>query len=199
MTEIPTQFIPDLHVSRQMMDAFMPMNLHLNAAGEITKLGPSLAKIIGEDAIGTRFETQFDVLRPYGAVIDDLHPDRPMVAKLLQKEDGLAEFNALIWRLLEDGPYFANLSLGLSFVELSEHLDLTAKDFAPTDPSIDLLYMVELQHAQVAECKRLTERFYSDRATARKEAQHDLLTGLSNRRALETYLSSTEFRASLLP
>ena len=199
MNKISTPPLDSISFDGNMLDALMPMYLRLSSAGEIIAIGRSLEKIFGASVLGKKFRDVFCVERPEGFELENLDAFSPTILKLQQISNMNAPFHAILMRDAKARGYFLNLSLGISLVEMRDHFQLTAKDFAATDPSIDLLYMVALQDAQVAECKRLTQRFYDDRTIAQKEATQDPLTGLVNRRYLEGYLNSVFDRQSLLP
>ncbi|MEM7242907.1 MAG: GGDEF domain-containing protein [Pseudomonadota bacterium] len=183
----------------QAVDVLMPMHIHFSDDGNILNMGTTLQKILGAEVIGQNLHAVFEVLQPNDANLKSLKPNTAIKMKLEARKNTAAVFHALITRDAMSQHLFGNLSLGISLVELRDQFQLTAQDFAPTDTSIDLLYMVALQDAQVAECKRLTQRFFDDRTVAQKQATQDPLTGLVNRRYLEKYLSSIEDRRALLP
>jgi diguanylate cyclase (GGDEF)-like protein len=81
-----------------------------------------------------------------------------------------------------------NLSLGISVADAVARFGLSAADFAPTDPTIDLLYLIEVNSAAFGESKRLNLRLQGAKQQAEFQAQTDALTGLRNRRALDLEL-----------
>ena len=82
-----------------------------------------------------------------------------------------------------------NLSWGISIVEAVQRFNLSAADFAPADPSIDMLYLIEVNNAAMAESKRLNERLHGAKLQAEMQALTDPLTGLGNRRSMDNVLS----------
>jgi len=199
MTQLAENPIDLISFDSSTLNSFMPMHLRLNKDTKIIAIGRSLRKILTDQVIGRPFDQIFSVLHPHRFSFQSGKFSQPIVMKLSYGSNSKVPFHALLSSEPSGDGYFLNLSLGISLVEMRDHFQLTAQDFAPTDASIDLLYMVALQDAQVSECKRLTQRFYDDRNVAQKTATQDPLTGLSNRRFLEEYLASTHDRQSLLP
>ncbi|PIE82605.1 MAG: GGDEF domain-containing protein, partial [Chloroflexi bacterium] len=68
------------------------------------------------------------------------------------------------------------------------HYQLAGSDFSPTDLTLELLYLVEANSAVMAESRKLNERLHGAKAQAEARALADTLTGLQNRRALDTTL-----------
>ena len=81
-----------------------------------------------------------------------------------------------------------SLSLGLNFTQGIARWALHMSDFPHTDQTVELLYLQEANTAVAAESRALTERLFTARALAEREALTDPLTGLANRRALERAL-----------
>ena len=65
--------------------------------------------------------------------------------------------------------------------------DLSNSDFAPTDLTIEMLYLQEAKSAVTSEFRRLNSRLEWSRDAAEQEAHTDMLTGLGNRRAMERF------------
>ena len=82
-----------------------------------------------------------------------------------------------------------NLSLGISVLEAVERHALTSNDFAPSDPTVEMLYLIEAQTAVLAESRKLNMRLEGARLAAEEQAFTDTLTGLSNRRAMDHVLA----------
>ena len=61
---------------------------------------------------------------------------------------------------------------------------LGAADFAPTDLTVEMLYLIEAQGLAMEEWRRLSRNLEGARSAAEAEALSDPLTGLANRRAL---------------
>jgi len=167
----------------------MPMYLGLDGTGIITAVGPTLAKLIpGPTPIGRLFQDVMHVLRPAkiessadlaACVGDRLHmavrgaPDMTL--------RGLAV-------PLQGGGLLVNLSFGIGVIDAVRQHALTDADFAPTDLAVEMLYLVEAKSAVMAELRNLNHRLQSAKRAAEEQALTDTLTGLRNRRALDTAL-----------
>ena len=81
-----------------------------------------------------------------------------------------------------------NLGFGIGVVEAVGAYDLRASDFAPTDLTIEMLYLVEAKSAAMEASRDLNRRLQSAKRTAEQQAQTDPLTGARNRRALDAEL-----------
>ncbi len=161
--------------------ALMPMLLHVDGAGRILATGPTLARVIGR--AGGLFDA-FGVQMPVGAgCVADLVAARRL---RLRAADG----TVLRGIAVPDGAGGAlvNLSFGIGVVEAVRRYDLTEADFAPTELTVELLYLVEAKAAVTAELRQLAARIEGARQRAEAEAQSDALTGIGNRRALTAAL-----------
>lgn len=161
--------------------ALMPMLLWLDAAGRIRAAGPTLARVIGDAAT---LHGAFAVQVPVGAasVADLLAAPRLR----LRATDG----TVLRGLAVPDGAGGAlvNLSFGIGVVEAVRRYRLTEADFAPTELTVELLYLVEAKAAVTDELRQLAARIEGARVRAEAEAQSDALTGIGNLRALRTAL-----------
>jgi len=157
-----------LSLSFDLLDRFMPMNLIMDARLRIQSIGPTLDKILDEtDAIGTSFFDVFDVRRPQSlnhSVNQLLSGDGKLKVNL--RNGNAARLSGLIQKLPDGGGFLANFSLGAGVVTVKENAGLVASDFAPTDPSIDMLYMIEVQKALIDEARKVTLRMNNDRSRA---------------------------------
>lgn len=85
-----------------------------------------------------------------------------------------------------------NLSLGVNVVEAVQIYNLSSADFAPADPTVDMLYLIEAKSIALEESKRLNARLEGARVTAEEQAYTDTLTGLQNRRSMDSLLHQLE-------
>lgn len=167
----------------------MPMHLHLSPLGRITAHGPTLAKIaVGIPLIGQDLFDLFQVRRPSGITgMRDLIAQQG--ARLhLGLRTGAAEFRGLAMPDLAGG-IVLNLSFGIGVVEAVRVHALTDADFAATDLTVELLYLVEAKRAVLGELQRLNMRLQGAKSQAEELALTDTLTGLRNRRALDLGLT----------
>lgn len=81
-----------------------------------------------------------------------------------------------------------NLSLGVNVVEAVQRYKLSSADFAPADPTVDMLYLIEAKSVALEESKRLNMRLEGARDEAEAQAYTDTLTNLQNRRSMDAML-----------
>jgi diguanylate cyclase (GGDEF)-like protein len=179
-----------------MMDILCPMHVVLNATGHIVHAGPTLHKLRGDaPLLGARFCEVFEVKRP--------HTDGSMSALLrwagtklhLQVRSGRrTDLKGVLVPLPPDGAMgpaggaMINLSFGISVVDAVRDYDLTSADFAATDLTIEMLYLVEAKTAAMEASRTLNLRLQGAMIAAEEKAYTDTLTGLKNRRALDYVL-----------
>lgn len=89
----------------------------------------------------------------------------------------------------EGGGVLLNLSFGIGVVDAVKTHALTISDFAVTDLTVEMLYLVEAKNAVMDEFRRLSLRLEGARTEAEERALTDTLTGLRNRRALDSALA----------
>ncbi len=172
----------------KMLDRLLPMHLDISASGHIRHAGPTLEKLVPGGLAGQRFVDAFELRRPRD----------PALLPALMREGGrlnLALRGALPTTLkglvvpLAGGGAMVNLSFGIAVVEAIARHDLTAADFAPTDLTVELLYLVEAKAAVMQESSKLNERLKEAKREAEQQALSDTLTGLGNRRAMDEALA----------
>lgn len=170
----------------------MPMHLGLDGRGRIRSVGPTLARIAAPTAlIGARFAALFDLRRPQGpARVADLlaQPDDRLHLALRDRPEV-----ALRGVVVPMGPgkgALLNLSFGIGVIEAVRRHDLTEADFAPTDLTVELLYLYEAKTAVLDELRDLNARLFGAKTVAEEQALTDPLTGLGNRRALDLALAT---------
>lgn len=180
------------------LDRLMPMHVLVDAGGVITHAGPTVIKIHpGHVLIGQRFFDLFALRRPKHAesleavccqvgakfTLRMRDPERtPLIATGVCPEGGAG--------------VLVNLSFGIAVVEAAARFALAGSDFAATDLTLELLYLVEANAAAMAESRNLNDRLHGAKIEAEAEALSDTLTGLRNRRALDQMLPRLIARAS---
>ena len=153
--------------TRQMQDAaligadalgrLMPMYLWITPTGLIRAVGPTLVKLCGSaPLVGDRFLDRFQV-------------DRPRALYSMADVQALA--GQRIHLSLRSGPgtslrgqtqplgggqgWLLNLSFGISVAEAVRDHRLTNADFAPTDLTVELLFLTEVKEAVMGELAAL--------------------------------------------
>ena len=174
------------------MARLMPMFLWLSREGRILGVGPTLAKILGEaNPVDQPFDKFFQMGRaPCG-------PGRRELAEGLVRRGRLhltllsRPTTTLRGSAVEMGPgarngVLLNLSFGIGLSEAVREFGLTEADFASSDLAMELLYLQEAKDVVLNELRALNLRLEQARLSAEAQAQTDPLTGLANRRALDT-------------
>ncbi|MFV2034501.1 MAG: GGDEF domain-containing protein, partial [Halocynthiibacter sp.] len=82
-----------------------------------------------------------------------------------------------------------NLSFGIGVTEAVRDYGLTSGDFAPTDLTVEMMYLVEAKSAVMNELRALNNRLHGAKVMAEEQAFTDTLTGLNNRRAMDHLLA----------
>jgi diguanylate cyclase (GGDEF)-like protein len=169
---------------------FMPMHLLLDGEGRALSYGPTLARVLQDDAVpGARFEDLFEVRSPGGAItVQDVLARGGNRFRLLPRDGVRAGLRGLGHRLPGTGNILLNLSFGIDLISAVRDLALTDADFAATDLAMELLYLAEANAAVTRELRGLNLRLEGARMAAEEEAMTDPLTSLRNRRAVDLVL-----------
>ena len=181
-------------VPKGILDAVMPMHAVVSPAGQMECVGPALEKVTGGNAVpGQAFFDVFNVIRPFGArsfveLYRNEHTRLRVKVRVGARKDDQLTLRGSASRLPDQGGMLINLSLGISVVDAVRRFDLSAEDFAAADPTIDMLYLIEVNNAAFGESKRLNQRLQGAKQAAEVQAQTDTLTGLGNRRAFDAWL-----------
>lgn len=170
------------------LDALLPMHLVLGADGTVLHVAPTLKKVFdGHDLIGTSFFDGFEVLRPRQnderRGLEEFIDARMRLRYRHGTDLGL---KASLYRLHQEQGYLMTMSFGISVVGAVAEHELTGADFSPNDPTIEMLYLAEANAAAMREARRLIGRLQMARDTAEDASLTDPLTGLRNRRGLDT-------------
>ncbi|SMD03773.1 diguanylate cyclase domain-containing protein [Primorskyibacter flagellatus] len=176
--------------SDRILDILCPMHLTVDATGQIRHVGPTLAKLrIGDPLVGKRLLDVFDLHRPQGVgMMSDLLAIAGRKLQLRFREPPHTSLKAVLVAD-ETGGAILNLSFGISVVDSVRDYHLTNADFAPTDLTVEMLYLVEAKSAAMQASRLLNERLQGARMAAEEQAFTDTLTGLKNRRAMDHVLS----------
>ncbi len=183
--------------SYDLLDLLCPMHAVLNATGHVVHAAPTLHKVFeGKPLIGARFLELIELRRPH--VADNMSGLRDCHgARLhLRLREGLRTgMKGVIMALPQEGASLGpsggaiiNLSFGISVVDAVRDFSLTAGDFAATDLTIEMLYLVEAKTAAMEASRTLNMRLQGAMIAAQEKAYTDALTGLKNRRAADYLL-----------
>lgn len=169
----------------QMLDRLCPMHVLLDAEGRVVQTGPTVQKLaLGLDE-GARFLKVMDVYRPKQVLtVDELH-DVTGRRLHIRKTDSDAFQMKGVFVPDDSGGGVVDLSFGIYIKDAVRDFGLTATEFSPTDLSIELLYLIEANAAAMQASRHLNDRLQTAMFAAEERALTDMLTGLSNRRAME--------------
>ncbi|MBV7409224.1 GGDEF domain-containing protein [Maritimibacter sp. DP1N21-5] len=168
----------------------MPMHFRMSRDGFLRHAAPTLIKVAGEAALAGRpVADAFDLRRESGpGLIDRLTNSSSTKIHLRLRDRHRTQLIAVPVQL-PTGDVLVNLSFGIAVLDAVSRYHLAGSDFAPTDLTLELLYLVEANMAAMNESRALNERLQGARMAAEAQALTDTLTGLRNRRALDVVLS----------
>ncbi|WP_166416644.1 diguanylate cyclase domain-containing protein [Cochlodiniinecator piscidefendens] len=169
----------------------MPMHILINETGHISQAGPTIAKMFeGQALLGKRFLELFELRRPSAihSIRDlrDLSGSKIQIRTRCKRRAGL---KGAIASWGDGKSVLLNLSFGIGVLDAVTEYNLSNADFAPTDLTVEMLYLVEAKAAVMYELKKLNSKLQGDKCAAEETANTDTLTGLSNRRALDRVLA----------
>ncbi|WP_245626903.1 GGDEF domain-containing protein [Aestuariivita boseongensis] len=167
------------------------MHMLLSPDGRISHVGPTLRKLRHASAFaGHDFLDVFDVTRPQGITsAEDLMQLAGSTLRLRFRDGPQASLKGVIVPRPDGVPgALVNTSFGICIVDAVQTHHLTNADFAPTDLTVEMLYLVEAKSAVMAASRRLNERLQQAKLLAEEQAVTDVLTGVENRRGLEQFL-----------
>lgn len=180
-----------------MLDVLCPMHALLDATGHVVHAGPTLRKLLGDRAlIDRRLLEALELKRPrIGGTMAELRGAGGRKLRFALRAPPRTEIKGVLVPLPCDGSVgpaggaIVNLSLGLSVVDAVRDYALTSADFAATDLTVEMLYLVEAKSAAMEASHKLNLRLQGAKVAAEEQAFTDTLTGLKNRRALEPVLT----------
>tara|TARA_R110002049_G_scaffold23781_7_gene84813 strand:+ start:15339 stop:16439 length:1101 start_codon:yes stop_codon:yes gene_type:complete len=193
------------------LDVLCPMHLVLTATGHILHAGPTIQKLRPDQPlIGKRFLEVFAVQRPRAfTCMADLSRAANIKLHLQMRDAPRTALKGILVPMLGQGPrpadtmpvemmptdtppadtIIVNLSFGISILDGVRDYSLSNADFAATDLAIEMLYLMEAKSAAMEASRRLNLRLQGAKIAAEEQAYTDTLTGLKNRRALDTVLT----------
>lgn len=184
----------DLRLDPAALDGLMPLHLWVDGGGRVVHAGKTIARMASDGAGGAGLAGRglFDILNlkrstPLTTMADlTAHCGCRLRARLRAHPD--LALKAMAVMLPGNAGAFLNLSPGAALVETVGRFALTLDDFAPTDLSAEMLFLIEAKSAAFRESRRLNERLHGAKAAAETQAMTDTLTGLFNRRAADRAL-----------
>lgn len=183
--------LPSMHltVDGPALDRLMPMHLRLDRKGAICSLGPTLLKLMPDGGVlGTPVDRVFALRRPAAPTsLEELRARIGARLHLALNSDPTLVLRGLALPTADRG-VLVNLSFGIWVNEAVRRYGLTVADFAATDLTVEMLYLVEAKSAVMEELRNLNLRLHGAKAAAEEQALTDTLTGLRNRRALDLRL-----------
>ena len=173
------------------LDRLMPMHLWLDGQGLIRSVGPTLRKLVADQVLlGQPVGQIFSLRRPtQDTGVAELRARIGARLHLALNSDPSLVLRGLAQPTVERG-LLINLSFGIWVNEAVRRYGLTVADFAATDLTIEMLYLVEAKSAVMDELRNLNLRLHGAKAAAEEQALSDTLTGLRNRRALDLGLGA---------
>ncbi|KIN64457.1 Diguanylate cyclase [Sulfitobacter noctilucicola] len=168
------------------------MHLILDRAGKILHAGPTLhkmrdaAQLVGRDLLDV-FDIKFP--RSLSSQTDLQGIDQTKLRLKLRDAPHTSLKGIMLPMDRTQDRVIVNLSFGISILDGVRDFALTNADFAATDLAIEMLYLVEAKTAAMDASYRLNTRLQGAKIAAEEQAYTDTLTGLKNRRALDTVLT----------
>lgn len=178
----------DMHA----LDRLMPMHLLISPTGHIQRAGPTLAKLRPDaEFAGRRFLEIFELRRPRSDIPgkDDLARLVGCKLRLVFRNEPRTALKGILVEMPGTDMLMVNLSFGISVVEAIRDYALSSNDFAPTDLTVEMLYLFEAKTIVMEESRDLNLRLDQARKSAEQQAGTDALTGLKNRRAMDQVLA----------
>ncbi|SIT12259.1 diguanylate cyclase [Roseivivax lentus] len=176
-------------VSPSAIDALCPMHVQIGPDGSVLHAGPTIRKVLGD----LEGRALFDILRverPAGiASLADL---RKRAGRKLHVTAFVAPHTPLVGHAVceVDGGALLDLGFGIGVADAVRRHGITGSDVAPTDLTMEILFLIEAQGVAMTASRMLNLKLQSARIAAEAEAATDKLTGLANRRALELTLDA---------
>lgn len=174
----------------KMLDILMPMHMQVASDGTIAHTGPTLAKIhSGRNLIGEPVLEHFQLRRPSDleSLVATIRRGGARLTLRMRDQDR-TPLTGIAIPLAAGNGALLNLSFGIAVVDAVTRFNLAGSDFAATDLTLELLFLVEANAAAMEQARMTGERLVGAKTAAEAEALQDTLTGLSNRRALDQAL-----------
>jgi diguanylate cyclase (GGDEF)-like protein len=180
-----------LMINRSDLDRLMPMHLAVSEDGRIVSHGPTLGKVFHDQRlIGEDLFSVVRLRRPGGiqTMTDlQLRPGQRLQLHPIGRPDDVLRGLCVP---MSDGGLLLNLSFGINVIDGTRRHSLTDADFAATDLTVELMYVMEAKSAVTTELRQMNVRLQGAKVVAEEQAMTDTLTGLRNRRAADATLAA---------
>ena len=173
------------------LDVLCPMHVIISGTGHVVHVGPTLQKLRPDvPLVGLSFLEIFDLKRPRAIrTVDALRAAAGTKLHLQLRDHPKTEVKGILVPGTASGESIINLSFGIAVVDAVADYALTSVDFAATDLTIEMLYLVEAKSAAMEASRKLNLRLQGAMIAAEEQAFTDTLTGLKNRRAMDYVLA----------
>ena len=173
------------------LDVLCPMHVTISATGHVIHVGPTVQKLRPDvPLVGLHFLEIFDLKRPRAIqTVDAMRAAAGTKLHLQLRDHPKTEVKGILVPGTASGESIINLSFGISVVDAVADYALTSLDFAATDLTIEMLYLVEAKSAAMEASRKLNLRLQGAMIAAEEQAFTDTLTGLKNRRAMDYVLA----------
>lgn len=173
------------------LDVLCPMHLVLSPTGHVVHAGPTVQKLRPDASmVGARFLELFDLKRPRAiSTMGELRAAAGVKLHLQLRNMPKTEIKGILVPAPDPDLSIVNLSFGISVVDAVADYALTSADFAATDLTVEMLYLVEAKSAAMEASRKLNLRLQGAMIAAEEQAFTDTLTGLKNRRAMDHVLA----------
>ncbi|MGV6802584.1 MAG: diguanylate cyclase domain-containing protein [Ruegeria sp.] len=176
----------------EVLETLCPMFILLGPDGCIQRVGSTLQKLRTDQSfVGRGMLDIFELVRPKtNPAFPKLITTAGCKLHLKFRDKPRTMLKGLVAPLPGGKGAVINLSFGISIVDAVRDYALTSADFSGTDLAVELLYLVEAKSAAMAASRSLNLRLQGAMLAAEKQAYTDTLTGLKNRRAMDSILEN---------
>lgn len=187
-----------------LLDVLCPWYIIIDRAGCIHDTGMAVAKLNeGRPLIGTPLLDFLELRRPKALQgMDRLLAHSGRKLHFATRAAPHTELKGVIAPLPQgavpglDSGAVLSLGFGISVMDAVGDYALTGNDFAVTDLTVEMLYLVEAKSAVMQELHHLNTRLEHAKLEAEERALTDTLTGLGNRRALRLTMYKLKSRGN---
>lgn len=189
--QLPSVSVGGENFDRNVLNMLLPMHVQLDAQGMVSHIGPTFAKLIRDmpPIEGNYILNYIEFSYPKDIQSEkDLagHYGMPLIAHI--KGQAAFDLKAVVVQMPGNTGVLLDFSFGTSLQNAVKYWHLNSKDFSPADPTVEMLYIIEVQSSLLEESQNLNNRLNGQREEAEEKAYTDPLTGLSNRRGLDRYI-----------